>query len=382
MKVCIVRNAEVESNAGMLRIIDALLEKKYNLSIISRTRSENSAKHYFQKKTFKHKNVEYTNYEVQLKSEMGKGISNIFQLMIYQFFLLKILIKTRKQYDVIHSFDLDSGLVSLICSHIFNKKLVYHIADFYVDSRGGIPYFLKKVIRKIEYYVIAKANSVIICTEQRREQIAGSKPKKLYIVHNVPLINQTSKVHEITQSEKSENEKKFKVGYVGGLSKIHFTKEIIETISCNNNILLNIAGYGEFSSVVEEYSEKYDNIKYHGRIDYNTALSLYDKCDLMLMMYDPSVPNHKFSAPNKLYEAMALGKALIVAKGTGIDDIVEKENMGIAIDYSKEDFEEAILFLLNNPSVLKQMKNNAQNLYEKYSWKKMKNRIQDIYNAI
>ena len=53
-------------------------------------------------------------------------------------------------------------------------------------------------------------------------------------------------------------------------------------------------------------------------IDYESALELYAKCDLMFALYDPAIPNHRYSAPNKVYEAMLLGKPIIVAEGTGV----------------------------------------------------------------
>ncbi len=382
MNVCVIRNAEVESNAGMIRIIDALTEKNNNLLIISRTRFNHKAKYFYKKKNFSFKSLNLTNYEIQLSSEMGKGLRNIFQLLIYEIYLSILLIKNSKRYEVIHAFDLDAGLASLFWCFILRKKLVYHIADFYIDSRPGIPDFLKSKIRKLEYHIISKSNAVVICSEKRKKQIRGSKPKKLYIVHNVPISNQVYDDKSISIPKSSIGQKQLIIGYVGGLSRIHFTKEILETISNNSDTFLNIAGYGEYSNLVKEFDNGTNNIKYYGRIKYNSALYLYDNCDLMLMMYDPSVPIHRYSAPNKLYEAMMLGKAIIVTKGTGIDDIVVNENMGLAIEYNKNEFENAIKFLLDNPSELTKMKENAKNAYSKYSWEEMKARIQEIYNAI
>lgn len=383
MNVFIVRNAEVYSNANMIRIIDAL-DGKFNLSIISRVREgkPNCIKSLYNKSLFEIKGNKFVNYEIELKSKMGRGLNNLMQLLIYQLVLFVLLIKNRKNIDIIHSFDLDCGLVSIIFSKIFKKKVVYHIADFYVDSRPGIPNALQTLIRSLEFYVIREAESVIICTEKRINQIKGSKPKKLRVVHNVPIANPELNKVKIDVPLEIMKTKRISFGYVGGLSKIHFTREIMSILSNDSDIFLNIAGYGDLDVYTGEIASKCQNINYYGRIDYNSAIYLYNNSDIILMIYDPSVPNHKFSAPNKLYEAMMLGKAIIVVKDTGIDDIVEKEKMGIVIEYTEKALLEAIQFLKSNPKQLEIMKKNAKIAYRNFTWDEMKSRIQSIYQEL
>lgn len=381
MNVFIIRNAEVYSNANMIRIIDAL-DSKFTLSIISRVRENKPSilgKKIYNATIFELNEKKFDNYEIHLKSEMGKGLKNLVQLSIFQLLLFILLVRNRKNIDIIHSFDLDCGLVSVIFSKIFKKKVVYHIADFYVDSRTGIPNKLQEVIKKMEYYIIKKADSVIICTEKRFNQIKGSSPKKISVVHNVPISNLDLNKTKIEMPLEIMRTKKLSVGYVGGLSKIHFTKEILNVIGSDSDIFLNIAGYGDLGAYTSEVASKSSNISFYGRIDYNSAIHLYNNSDLMLMIYDPSIPNHKYSAPNKLYEAMMLGKAIIVVKDTGIDDVVEKEKMGLVIQFTEKSFLEAIQFLKNNPKELEIMKRNAKIAYRDFTWDEMKKRIRGIY---
>lgn len=97
-------------------------------------------------------------------------------------------------------------------------------------------------------------------------------------------------------------------------------------------------------------------------------------------IYEPSIRNHQLCAPNKFYEALALRKPIIVCRGTGIDSIVEKNNIGIVIDYSAEEFYKAVRFLKANPCIVQQQGLNARKLYEEeYSWSLMKKRLIDAY---
>lgn len=57
---------------------------------------------------------------------------------------------------------------------------------------------------------------------------------------------------------------------------------------------------------------------------YPEVLSASSACDLLFAIYDPFIPNNRFASPNKIFEAMALGKPVLVSKGTTMTDYIEK----------------------------------------------------------
>lgn len=292
-------------------------------------------------------------------------------------------IKNRDKYDIIHAFDLDTGLPALLSCMLTKKRYNYHIADFYVDSRGGIPQVLKKFIRRIEYSVINRADTTVICTEKRAIQIEGSKPNNLVVVHNTPSISREL-INKYIEEKKNDEESRREVvfTYVGALSEDRFIRIAIDVIKRYPMITLNLAGMGILSDYVKEAAREYSNINYYGIIDYDKALRLYSKTDFMFATYNPIVPNHKYCAPNKVYEAMALGKPIIVARGTGIDRIVSENRMGVVIEYSEEAFEKIILKIEEGKLDIKFLSYNSKNTYQKYSWEEMKKRIAKIYNDL
>lgn len=383
MKVCIARNAEARTNAAIARIAHALEPEVNGVCLLTRNRF---LERYGKIRKLKYKisdtGKEIPNYEMGLKSEPGKGIINIFQLVLYQYLVFKWLISNQDKYDVIHAFDLDTGLPALLISIFTNKIYVYHIADFYADSRGSIPKGLKKIIKKLEYMVIDRAETTIICTEKRAEQIKGSKPKKLVVIHNTPSISRKfiEAIDEEKKTKKLNSEAVFT--YVGALTEGRFINIVIDVIKRYPMITLNLAGMGRLSEYAKEAANEYPNINYYGMINYHDALKLYSQTDFMFAIYDPNVPNHKYCAPNKVYEAMALGKPIIVAKNTGIDQIVSENNMGLIIEYSEEAFEQIIVQIINGTFNYSELAMNSRKAYTKYAWGEMKNRIKKIYKTL
>ncbi len=382
MKICITRNAEARTNASMARVADALLSTENEICLLTRSRYCDDKTKIVESK-YKYNKVNIPNYEIQLKAQTGRGMKNIFQLIHFQFLLVKWLLTNSDKYDIIHSFDLDTGLPVFLVSKLKKKKYVYHIADFYVDSRRGIPKILKKVVRKLEYMVISNAETTIICTEERKHQIQGSNPKNLVVIHNTP-----SKSLSISSKQNKEfdtsnpNKENLTFTYVGLLSDSRFIKSVIDVFKEQPEFKLELAGMGNMSDYAKQASKEYNNINYYGMIDYEDAFKLYSKCDVMFAIYDPDIPNHKYSAPNKVYEAMMLGKPIIVAKGTGVDKLVEKENIGICIDYSEDNFKTALNYIIKNPKDIKEMGNRAKDAYDLYSWDKMKERLIKLYSEI
>lgn len=312
----------------------------------------------------------------RIKSKFGSGLANIIPLILFQLSVLFWLIANRKKYDCIHGCDFDTILPAWFCCKILKKKLVYDVFDYYVDS-FNIPRFFKIIVKKVDTKIMNRADAVIITNESRIEQIGDSKPRKLVIVHNSP---KPLVIYNKTTRELPGHRVKF--AYFGILSPGRFLEEVLEIFKGRPDWELHIGGFGPLEEKVIEASKKYDNIVYYGTIPYKDVLQIEASCDIFFAVYDPSIPNHRYSSPNKLYEAMMLGKPIIVAKNTGIDILVEEEDIGKAIDYRKDQFERAVEDLLTSQGY-RDIGSRARRLYsEKFSWDIMEHRLRDLYSNL
>jgi glycosyltransferase involved in cell wall biosynthesis len=81
---------------------------------------------------------------------------------------------------------------------------------------------------------------------------------------------------------------------------------------------------------------------------------------------------------------MMLGKPIIVARGTNADQIVEKEDMGLVVEYGNaSNLESALEKLANDPGERQRLGRNARRAYENtYSWGLMKQRLTTYYNSL
>ena len=234
-----------------------------------------------------------------------------------------------------------------------------------------LPSFITKPVGWLDRKIMNWADVVILVDKAREKQIYPAKPKKLIFIYNVPEIEDVF----LKKIKKISSKKDF-FFYAGLLSKDRMIKEIIALFKKHPSWKLEIAGWGPLEGFVKK-AAKYENIKFLGRISYEEVLEKTAQTRFCFAFYDPRVPNNRYASPNKLFEAMALGKPIITNKGTSMTELVEREKMGLVIKYGKvDDFQRAISFLLKHPSLCQKIGQRNYQLYKKeYHWSNMKKRL-------
>ena len=371
--ICYVRSTSIINDSRATKEIESLINNNYNVYVIGWDRDKRINDY----KSFKISNKKLECSFFKFNSTYGESKKNIIGLLLFQIYLFIVLIKNNKKYKYIHACDFDCGFISNIIAKMYNKKLVYDMYDYYTDSRP-MPAKLEKIVNKLENNVINNAEVSIICGEWRKKQIKNSNPKKLVIIHNTPNLSNIN-YNRIIKS----NSKKEKIVYVGILQDHRLIMETVNELAKNNKFELHIGGFGKYENEIKKIAEKHENIYFYGSLKYNDVLCLEKDCDVLLATYDPNIKNHKYSAPNKVYEAMALGKPIIVCKNTGIDELVEKNNTGFSINYDAKELIKKLEEISKDKKILKLISSNSKKMYEeKYNWQIMEKRLINIYSSM
>lgn len=373
--ICIVRSNSMRNDSRIEKELRTFIKNGFNVLGIGwdRNLEENDT---FLKNIY---NNEVNIIEVKIKSEFGGGFKkNIFPLIKFQKQLYKLLKTNKDKIDVVHACDFDTAFTCLIFCKKYKKKLVYDIFDFYVDA-FNVPKIIKPLIKALDFSIIKKADATIICTEERKKQIEGSKPKKLYVIHNSPY-----EIENNLCSQMFSFENKIKICYFGILNDGRLIKELVNIIANSNNLELHIGGFGKYENYIENIAQKRTNILYYGKLEYRRVLELESNCDIITALYDPKIPNHKYAAPNKFYEAIMLGKPLIMCSNTGMSDVVKNNNLGIVINnFTKDDLKDGIDTLISIKNEWENMGNRGKELYKNlYSWKMSEKELLKLYKNL
>lgn len=377
MRIVLVRATEVMPDPPVEKMANTLISQGHSVTILAWDRSNT----YGERKSVKRlANAEADIIHFGIPAKYSGGIKANFKgLLLFQIRILRWLLQHRKEYDAVHAFDFDTGFASMVCCKLLRKKFIYHVLDYYVEGHILPSRVLNSIIEFFEIRVINAANATIICTEKRIKQIRKASPKKLYVIHNTPDTVQQSAA---SFSLKGCSEK-VKIVYVGVLSRMRLLKETVEAVSKLEDVEMHIGGFGEFEDWMREAADKYNNVFFYGKLQYSETLALEKQCDIMMAVYDPSIRNHKYAAPNKFYESIMLGKPIIMAFDTGYDDVISENDIGILTEYTEAGIANAIKALKARKDEWETMGERAVSVYmSSYSWEIMKQRIVEMYRGM
>jgi glycosyltransferase involved in cell wall biosynthesis len=100
-------------------------------------------------------------------------------------------------------------------------------------------------------------------------------------------------------------------------------------------------------------------------------------------MFDPENRINQVGTPNKIFEAMAMGKPSIVTKGILSGDIVEKEQCGLAVEYDEDSLRNAIGKLRDDHKLSEELgKNGLKAAQSKYNWKVQEKELLGAYSKM
>lgn len=317
---------------------------------------------------------------LRIRARYGTGLMNLPALLAWQVGLLWWLLANRRSFQVIHACDFDTILPALVLKRFWKKTVIYDIFDFYADHLRRTPQFLKNAIRALDFWAIGQADGVILVDDARIEQIRGSRPKACISVYNSP----EDVPDNLTTAKPSPAPGGLRIAYVGLLQVERGLFEVIDVLRSHPEWQLDLAGFGGDEQHIVSLVREMPNVRWHGRIAYQRALELSQAADVLFATYDPSIPNHRYSSPNKVFEGMMLGKPIIVAEDTNMDRMIRAAGCGIVIQYgNKTELEQAFQSLANDPQNRLTLGRNARRAYEEiYSWQKMQDRLQSFYHQI
>ncbi len=313
---------------------------------------------------------------IRLRSLRLSGLLNIFPLICWTIWLFFWLYRHRKSYDVIHACDLDTVLPALWAKRLWGKRVVYDIFDFYADMLRKTPGWVTRWVRKVEISAIDRADALILADDSRRQQIEGASPRRVAVIYNAP--------EDTPDLSGFDHGSKFRLAYFGNLQVERGLLHLLAVLSRHLEWNLDLGGSGPDEAQIVAQARQLPNVTWHGILPYEQVIQLSRKADILVATYDPAIPNHRYSSPNKVFEAMMLSKPVVVAKGSGVDRLVEQNECGVNVPYGDEAALENVLEELSSDQAKRLLLGgNGRRAYEKsYSWSCMEERLLTLYAEV
>jgi glycosyltransferase involved in cell wall biosynthesis len=317
---------------------------------------------------------------IPLIAPFGHGLGNLPNLLRWQWHLFFWLARHHQEFDLIHACDFDTVFPALLCKWLWGKSVIYDIFDFYADHLRATPGWLKRIIRFTDLKAIGWADGLILADDSRWEQIRGANPRHSAVIYNSPASINLRKGSTPPKSP----ELSLRIAYIGLLQVERGLLEMLDVLKVHPEWHLDLAGFGGDETLIQDACQGLQNCQWYGRVQYDQALQLSQDAGVLFATYDPAIPNHRYSSPNKVFEAMMLAKPIIVARNTNMDRIIEQADCGIVVEYGdRTALASALECLQKDPELRQRLGSNGLRAYQTtYSWDEMEKRLGKLYAEV
>jgi glycosyltransferase involved in cell wall biosynthesis len=291
----------------------------------------------------------------------------------------------RSKVDTVHAADFDAYLPALLAAKVKNVPVVYDIYDLYAETMN-FPFLksgFRRTIGAIDDRLMDQAKTIVLPDESRLRQIGERFSEKSVYVYNSPEEKPEERILNLAPYEHDD----FVLFFGGEVTPDRCLHLAIEAVTGLPGLKMKIVGpaSAEYASQLSALAAKTSNVElelsWH-QPDY--IMNCVRESDALFAIYDPSVPNNRYSSPNKLFEAMMCRKPIIVNSGTSMDKIVRAEKCGIVIEtLAPSAIREAVQRLKDDARLRETLGKNGRIAYEeRYGWSIMERRLIDAHRSL
>jgi len=303
-----------------------------------------------------------------------------------------------KKADLLIANDLDTLMPNFLVSRIKNVPLIYDAHEYYTGTpelQGRK--FVWWVWKMIERYTIPKLKYMITVNDS----IAALYHKEYGI--DPVVVRNISKKPEPGKEDKQElgidendllliiqgtgiNIDRGGIEAIKAVEAINKSKDIIGGKRNAGSVHLLVIGRGDAVPYMKEYvleNKLIDIVTFLAPMQWDDMMRYTKMADIGLSLDRPDSLNYRLSLPNKIFDYLNSGIAIIATNLQEIDNVIKDFDCGVLINYlTVESLTDAIINLNDNRDLLNSLKNNSIRASQNYDWEDEKMKILYIINAV
>ncbi len=249
-----------------------------------------------------------------------------------------------------------------------SAKIVFDAHDYYLDLSGKTVFqrlFFGRFAKYLVELYAPKCDGIITVNEFLAKEYEKSLKMNIFVLTNAPF-------REDIQYSNRKNEasgEKVKLIYHGLATPARRIENIINAMNYLNEtyelylMLTNLNS--RYAEKLKNKSRKFRNVHFVPPVSHDKVIFELSKYDIAISVIAPTNFNYAFCLPNKFYESIHSGLAVVAGSSPAMTNIVKKYNIGIpvnsaepkeiALAISKIDYSKLQLFKQNSLKASKEL---------------------------
>jgi glycosyltransferase involved in cell wall biosynthesis len=251
----------------------------------------------------------------------------------------------------------------------------------------------RELLERCERLNLAAATRIFVVAEVERSNLikAGVPAEKIVVNPNGvdveefrPGIGGARARHDL-----GVKENEILAGFVGTFGPWHGVLTLAEAIATwaeDSRVRFLLVGDGMFRDEVERVvneAGKRDQVIFAGQVNHKRVPELLDACDILLSPHVPMTDGSEFfGSPTKLFEYMAMGKAIVASRLGQIGEVLTDEETALLVEPGNaRELAGAILHLSGSTELRERLGTAARRAaIERHTWKQNAQRVLSEYH--
>jgi glycosyltransferase involved in cell wall biosynthesis len=307
--------------------------------------------------------------------------------LFYMFFNIRLFFYLLfNKFELLVANDLDTLLPNYLVSKLKRVNLVYDSHEYFtgvpeLNDRALVKWVWKTIEKRI-FPHIKYAMTVSDLVAKQYEMEYGLKP---VVIRNCSPGSTDIKPysrHEIGIGD----DDLLLILQGGGINIDKGAEELIEAVRVTEKVSLLIAGSGDVLPVLKKKTANLhlsDRIKFFPKMPWEDMMRYMRCADAGLCIEKDTNLNYRFSLPNKLFDYISAGIAVINSGVPEVKKIIDEYGCGLIIPaVTPEEISRAIIRLRDDRTLLNKLKQSAVSASEKLNWETESLKVIEFYNEI
>jgi glycosyltransferase involved in cell wall biosynthesis len=288
--------------------------------------------------------------------------------------IVKALARLRP--DVVHCQNEDHTFLLLPFRGILYRSVICDIFDALTDRYFNLAGWRARSARAVSSIGRTGADRIIATDEVRLGRLAPMHRRKAIVVMNVP----EDPGPELAATIPTGPPRVF-VG--GSLSRSRGLERILAVAERLPELEIISVGWPRDNYATEVFLP-HPNVHYHGVVTTKESLQMQAGCDALLALYEPAQANNIFASPNKVYDAMSVGRPVIINTEARLSDWIVQQDVGCVCPYDDvETLTQIVASLRSRRAQLAEYAQRVRDLYlREFTWARMEERLDRLYTDL